>query len=109
MPNEDETPPMFPDLRGEPLAVVDLSLGAQSSTRKATESSSQEAPAAGVIQCPICLDTLEQIKAANKKVTSTTCGHIFCGPCIKQAIVEAKQCPSCRKSLDMRKIHPIFI
>lgn len=109
MPNEEEGPPMLTDLRGDPLAVVDLSQGSQSSTRNPTEPSSKEPPAAVGIQCPICLDTLEQIKAANKKVTSTTCGHIFCGPCIKQAVVESKQCPSCRKSLDMRKIHPIFI
>lgn len=61
------------------------------------------------IYCPVCLDTLSQVKEANHQMQSTTCGHIFCGPCITKVVAATQQCPTCRKRLDMRKIHPIFI
>lgn len=61
------------------------------------------------IQCPICLDSLSQVKEANQQMHSTVCGHLFCGPCIKRVISTTQQCPTCRQKLDARKIHPIFI
>lgn len=61
------------------------------------------------IHCPICLDSLTQVKAANQQMHSTTCGHLFCGPCITRVLTATQQCPTCRKRLDIRKIHPIFI
>ncbi|EFX79211.1 hypothetical protein DAPPUDRAFT_304913 [Daphnia pulex] len=61
------------------------------------------------IHCPICLDSLSQVKEANQQMHSTICGHLFCGPCIKRLIGTTQQCPSCRQKLDIRKIHPIFI
>ncbi|XP_057364920.1 uncharacterized protein LOC130685613 [Daphnia carinata] len=61
------------------------------------------------IQCPICLDSLSQVKQANQQMHSTICGHLFCGPCIRRVIASTQQCPTCRQKLDIRKIHPIFI
>ncbi|KZS18863.1 uncharacterized protein LOC116929767 [Daphnia magna] len=61
------------------------------------------------IQCPICLDSLSQVKQANQQMHSTICGHLFCGPCIRKVIASTQQCPTCRQKLDIRKIHPIFI
>ncbi|KAI9562169.1 hypothetical protein GHT06_013134 [Daphnia sinensis] len=61
------------------------------------------------IHCPICLDSLSQVKQANQQMHSTICGHLFCGPCIRRVIATTQQCPTCRQKLDIRKIHPIFI
>ena len=62
------------------------------------------------IRCPICLDSLHQIKNEKQQnMFSTTCGHLFCEPCITQVIASTKQCPTCRQSLTTRKIHPVFI
>jgi len=41
---------------------------------------------------------------------STNCGHVFCSSCLK-AVMQQQQrkCPSCRKTLTERKIHPLYI
>jgi len=81
---------------------------ASTSTHDGTASTSTRDVTTG-IQCPICLDTLAQMKAANHQLHSTTCGHLFCHPCIIQVISNTKKCPTCRQSLTVKKIHPIFI
>jgi len=50
------------------------------------------------LTCPICLDTV-----VNRTPVSTLCGHIFCQPCIVQALENAKKCPMCKKALGGRK------
>lgn len=55
-----------------------------------------------VISCAVCLGRL-----VNE--TSTICGHIFCEACIKNAIKHQNKCPSCRKSLTLKKIHRIYL
>lgn len=64
---------------------------------------------ANVIHCPICLESLSQIKQANQQMHSTSCGHLFCKTCITRAIKTAQQCPTCRQRQDTKTIHPIFI
>lgn len=53
-------------------------------------------------KCAICMENL-------KEETSTICGHIFCGACIKGAIQAQKKCPTCRKKLNMKNIHRIYL
>jgi hypothetical protein len=53
-------------------------------------------------KCVICMENL-------KEETSTICGHIFCGACIKGAIQAQKKCPTCRKKLNMKNIHRIYL
>jgi len=53
-------------------------------------------------ECAICLGEM-------KNITATTCGHIFCKECIKEAIQVTKCCPLCKKKLTLRSIHPIYI
>ncbi|KAJ3656284.1 hypothetical protein Zmor_015371 [Zophobas morio] len=53
--------------------------------------------------CPICFETL-----ANRPASVTVCGHIFCKPCIMQAAQISKKCPTCRKAINSKKIHPIY-
>lgn len=74
-----------------------------------TSSTSAKQKDVNGIHCPICFDTLDQVKATNNQMHSTICGHLFCGPCITKVIANTNQCPTCRQVLDMRKIHPIFI
>ncbi|ESO83097.1 hypothetical protein LOTGIDRAFT_236870 [Lottia gigantea] len=61
------------------------------------------------ITCPICMDDDRQIKRTGRQLTSTVCGHIFCSQCIKQSLRSFHTCPTCRKSLRMNQIHPIFL
>jgi len=60
------------------------------------------------IKCPICFDTFVQIKSSGKRLMSTICGHIFCSGCLPVCVKTAKNCPSCRKTLKLKDIHPIF-
>jgi len=53
-------------------------------------------------QCPICLD-------AFKNITSTPCGHCFCYECIKASLDRKKECPSCRKKMDVRSLRRLFL
>ena len=61
------------------------------------------------ISCPICLESIDEIKAANKKLCSTVCGHVFCMNCLEQFVKHKKQCPTCRKKLSKKQYHPIFL
>lgn len=55
--------------------------------------------------CPICLES----KTAVPEIMSTTCGHIFCGTCIRSAVRIHKKCPTCRKKLTAKQFHKIFL
>lgn len=55
--------------------------------------------------CPICLES----KTAVIEIMSTTCGHVFCGNCIRSAVKIHKKCPTCRKKLTLKQFHRIFL
>ncbi|XP_065575093.1 E3 ubiquitin-protein ligase RNF4-like isoform X1 [Artemia franciscana] len=90
----------FPHSPSEPPPSPDSDLGISSEAQGSSEAT---------VQCGICFDTLGQMKTADKKVMSTFCGHLFCGPCLSSAIKNARVCPQCRKTLTLNKIHQIFI
>lgn len=75
--------------------------------------SSSEDPAAKTptkkICCPICWDDEQTIKRRKRKLMSTTCGHVFCDQCIRSAVQLQSKCPTCRKKLTLRQLHPIFL
>lgn len=54
--------------------------------------------------CAICMDS-----SVGRQPHSTSCGHIFCGACIKESIIIRKKCPLCNKSLTCKNIFPVFI
>jgi len=62
--------------------------------------------------CPVCLDSFSEVKASGRQVMSTTCGHVFCGECLNGVLNEnatGRKCPTCRKKLSARTVHPLFI
>ena len=54
------------------------------------------------IKCTICLETVTNM-------TSTSCGHVFCGECIRNAVQVSNQCPICRTKLTLGKLHRLFL
>ncbi|KAF2898382.1 hypothetical protein ILUMI_07785 [Ignelater luminosus] len=54
--------------------------------------------------CAICLKNLN-----GKKLSSTVCGHVFCTACITSVVKRLKYCPTCRKRLNLSRIHPLYI
>ncbi|OWF38419.1 E3 ubiquitin-protein ligase RNF4-like [Mizuhopecten yessoensis] len=73
------------------------------------DDSAASLPGGRKITCPICLDSAERITRNGNRLSSTVCGHIFCELCIQSAIRAQKCCPTCRKKLTLKQIHPIFI
>ncbi|XP_018020343.1 endochitinase A-like [Hyalella azteca] len=61
------------------------------------------------ISCPICCDTLMDIKERRGHLVSTVCGHLFCEVCLDAAVRRTKQCPTCRRRLTKRQFHKLFI
>lgn len=53
------------------------------------------------LRCSICLDHI-------RKMTSTHCGHVFCGPCIRAQIRVNRKCPLCQRRLQSTDVHPLF-
>ncbi|XP_055955672.1 E3 ubiquitin-protein ligase RNF4-like [Patella vulgata] len=90
------------------LEIVDVT-SEPSSGSSVVESDIITSPTPVKITCPICMDDDRQIKRSGRQLTSTVCGHIFCSTCIKQSLRSFHTCPSCRKSLRVNQIHPIFL
>ncbi|KAI8811935.1 hypothetical protein BJ742DRAFT_106915 [Cladochytrium replicatum] len=55
-------------------------------------------PTESPFKCAICLG-----KPGEKtQLVSTTCGHVYCESCLKDAMKVQKKCPTCRKSLSSK-------
>ncbi|XP_061108925.1 RING finger protein 4 [Conger conger] len=63
----------------------------------------------GTISCPVCLDTYEEIVGSGRLVVSTRCGHLFCSQCLRDSLAKSHACPTCRKKLNHKQYHPIYI
>ncbi|XP_038661813.1 RING finger protein 4 [Scyliorhinus canicula] len=63
----------------------------------------------GTISCPICMDGYTEIVQSGRLIVSTKCGHIFCSQCIRDSLKNSHTCPTCRKKLNSRQYHPIYI
>uniref|UniRef100_UPI00398E9260 E3 ubiquitin-protein ligase RNF4 isoform X2 n=1 Tax=Pristiophorus japonicus TaxID=55135 RepID=UPI00398E9260 len=63
----------------------------------------------GTISCPICMDGYTEIVQSGRLIVSTKCGHVFCSQCIRDSLKNSHTCPTCRKKLNSRQYHPIYI
>ncbi|XP_052101046.1 E3 ubiquitin-protein ligase RNF4-like [Mytilus californianus] len=61
------------------------------------------------ITCPICMDDYKELQQNKVQLMSTVCGHLFCKPCIQISVRTHRQCPTCRRRLTEKQIHPIFL
>lgn len=58
----------------------------------------------GTTKCPICLESF-----GFDEICSTMCGHLYCDPCIKNAIKARKKCPMCNRNLKPNQVHRLFL
>ncbi|NP_001016554.1 E3 ubiquitin-protein ligase RNF4 [Xenopus tropicalis] len=63
----------------------------------------------GKVSCPICMDSYSEIVQSGRLIVSTKCGHIFCSQCLRDALKNAPSCPTCRKKLNHKQYHPIYV
>uniref|UniRef100_F7G9U7 E3 ubiquitin-protein ligase RNF4 n=1 Tax=Monodelphis domestica TaxID=13616 RepID=F7G9U7_MONDO len=63
----------------------------------------------GTVSCPICMDGYSEILQSGRLIVSTKCGHVFCSQCLRDALRNASSCPTCRKKLNQKQYHPIYI
>ncbi|XP_068005702.1 E3 ubiquitin-protein ligase RNF4 isoform X1 [Melanerpes formicivorus] len=63
----------------------------------------------GTVSCPICMDGYSEIVQSGRLIVSTKCGHVFCSQCLRDSLRNANSCPTCRKKLNHRQYHPIYI
>ncbi|XP_053123977.1 E3 ubiquitin-protein ligase RNF4-like [Hemicordylus capensis] len=63
----------------------------------------------GTVNCPICMEGYSEIVHSGRLIVSTTCGHIFCSQCLRDALRNANCCPACRRKLNHKQYHPIYI
>jgi hypothetical protein len=57
--------------------------------------------------CGICLEHMGA--GTSRQMWSATCGHIYCGGCLKSAVKATRKCPTCRKNLTVKQIHQVFL
>lgn len=53
-------------------------------------------------KCGICLDEM-------KEPACGSCGHVFCKPCLLSCLKATKKCPTCRRTLQPRTVHRIYL
>uniref|UniRef100_A0A8C3SH33 E3 ubiquitin-protein ligase RNF4 n=1 Tax=Chelydra serpentina TaxID=8475 RepID=A0A8C3SH33_CHESE len=63
----------------------------------------------GTVSCPICMDGYSEIVQSGRLIVSTKCGHVFCSQCLRDSLRNANSCPTCRKKLNHKQYHPIYI
>lgn len=85
------------------------------SNEKAAATTDTETQDSSGIQCPICLESLAELKKNKKRLKSTTCGHILCNECLEATFRssggngKSMVCPTCRTKLTKAKIHDLFL
>lgn len=103
------------DLSDDDLPPVPFKITAKPRTRQSVSGGQSNDSGANTTPkptCPVCLDSLSEVKAAGRQVMATTCGHVFCDECIQgvlDANAGARKCPTCRKKLSTRSVHPLYI
>ncbi|XP_003724870.2 E3 ubiquitin-protein ligase RNF4 [Strongylocentrotus purpuratus] len=106
------------DEENDIMVLPEIDIGQSYRTARAeTPNSTATGPGRGrhatpqkrVITCPICMEDETTLRNNGQQLMSTNCGHVFCRHCIRASIQTQHRCPTCRKKLTMRQIHPIFL
>jgi SNF2 family DNA or RNA helicase len=61
--------------------------------------------AAGEEECPICLDDLADVRTLG----ILPCAHVFHTACIREIVQKRRECPTCRRSCDVRQISSMVV
>lgn len=57
--------------------------------------------------CGICMERMGG--DTSRPMFGGPCGHVYCKTCLFEAIQKTKKCPTCRKTLSTKQLHPVFI
>ncbi|XP_076696189.1 E3 ubiquitin-protein ligase RNF4-like [Callospermophilus lateralis] len=63
----------------------------------------------GTFSCPICMDGYSEMVQNGRLIVSTECGHVFCHQCLHDSLKNANTCPTCRKKINHKRNHFIYI
>ncbi|EFN57621.1 hypothetical protein CHLNCDRAFT_142715 [Chlorella variabilis] len=58
-------------------------------------------------KCGICMEPMGG--SQGRQMASGNCGHVYCYDCLVAAVRTQKKCPTCRKGMQQRQIHKVFI
>ncbi|XP_025017531.1 putative protein TPRXL [Tetranychus urticae] len=89
--------------------VIDVLVESVPNQKNIPDTTGQETVRFKVVKCPICLEDDNKILAGGGEIVVTICGHVYCKSCIHQAIKTAHCCPQCRRKLNQRNYHRIFL
>lgn len=56
------------------------------------------------LECVVCFDNMFE-----KTIKKLKCGHLFCSPCIYQALEDATRCPLCREKVRLDDLSDIYL
>lgn len=56
--------------------------------------------------CGICFDAMG--KNTDRQMAAGNCGHVYCKPCLLQAVKNRKKCPMCSMKMSLKQIRNIF-
>ena len=113
----NQTPPK----RMEPKPKANTAKKLASKLAKPPAEVEPSPPVADQPTCPICMETFSEIKASQRTLMTTQCGHIFCSRCLEMVKKPYRsnststgrkfvvQCPTCRKTWHWASYHPIYL
>lgn len=85
--------------------VIDMSIKIKETTGFPKIVSKRTAPTAcNPTDCSICLESY-----IGQSPSTTLCGHIFCTPCITEALGRRKVCPQCNKTANLNQLRVVHL
>ncbi|KAJ3271685.1 E3 ubiquitin-protein ligase rnf4 [Terramyces sp. JEL0728] len=58
-----------------------------------------------MLRCAVC----QNLASKETQLCATMCGHVFCEECLLESLKHTKNCPTCRKKINKKGYHKIFI
>lgn len=58
-------------------------------------------------KCGICMESMGG--SEGRQMASGSCGHVYCRECLLEAVKKQKKCPTCRKTMQPKQIHNVFL